>query len=455
MSLGRRRPNQSKMFVSSFELPKSPGHPFYRKLNEVLKEAEFDRYAEDLCAPYYTRKGGRPSIPPGVFFRMLLVGYFEKIDSQRGIAWRCSDSLSVREFLGLGVDERSPDHSSLTVIRKRLPLEVFEDVFVFVLRVLVEKRLVKGRRVAVDSTTIEANAAMKSIVRRDTGESWQAYIRRLAQEEGGIEDPDDDDARRFDRGRKGKKTSNQDWKSPTDPDADILRMKDGRTRLGYKSEHAVDVESGALLDVAIYEGTASDGSTLVPAVIRSQTNLVRSGSSVAIEDVVADKGYHKVESLAHCEALGVRTYVPERKSRFKRRWRDKPSNFKRAFYANRRRVKGVHGRKLGRLRSEFPERSFAHLYDRGGLRRTWIRGLEEVSKRYLMQGAAANLGLLMRSLIGGGTPREWVARFCAILRSWSRALLHLRMLGSRADRFAEMVCKTRGRPSALSLTATA
>ena len=415
MALGRNRPKQGSLFVDPEELARSPGHPFYRKLSALLRDANFDRFVEDLCASFYNEKRGRPSIPPGVYFRMLLIGYFEKLESQRAIAWRCSDSLSLREFLGLGPTERSPDHSSLTVIRQRLSEEVFEQVFAFILGLLVEHGLVKGKTLAVDSTTLEANAAMKSIVRRDTGENWREYLRRLTIAEGEMKEPTDEDVRRFDRSRKGKKTSNRDWKSPTDPDAQIMRMKDGRTRLGYKAEHTVDLEHGALVDVAVHPATAPDSDTLIEAVVRGQTNLLRAGAVDHVTEIVADKGYHKAASLAVCDHLGVRTYIPEPRSR-RRVWKDKHELLRQAVYTNRRRTRRAKGRRLQRKRSEIPERSFAHLYGRGGLRRTWIRGLGEVSKRTLMQGAAANLGLLMRKLFGVGTPKEWAATIRAILR---------------------------------------
>src|SRR5262245_58585366 len=221
MALGKRKETQKSIWVTTSSLPKSPGHPFYRKLNELLREIDFDRKVEAICAPYYAEIG-RPSIPPGIYFRMLVIGYFEGLDSQRAIAWRCKDSLSVREFLGLDLEQESPDHSSLTVIRQRLPLGVHQEVFGLILALARKHKLIEAKAVAVDSTMIEANAAMKSIVRKDTDEDWQDYVKRLAVEEGAI-NPSDEDARRMDRARKGKKVSNQDWQSPSDPDSRIAR----------------------------------------------------------------------------------------------------------------------------------------------------------------------------------------------------------------------------------------
>jgi transposase len=405
MALGRREGSDREMWIATNRLARSPGHPFYERLNRVLDEAGFDRFVEERCKPFYAAGHGRPSIPPGVYFRMLMVGYFEGIDSQRGIAWRCTDSLALREFLGVGLGDRVPDHSSLTVIRKRLPLDLHEEVFVFVLKVLAQKGVLRGKTIGVDATTLEANAAMKSIVRRDTGESWREYIRRLAAEDG-VEDPTDDDARRMDRGRTKKRVSNDDWASPADPESRITKLKDGRTRLGYKAEHVVDLDSEAVLAATIYAGDASDGETFVDSLSRSQENVARADSDAFAEEVVTDKGYHKASVLAEVQGYGIRTYIPERNEPTKRRWRDKPREWRKAFFSNRRRVRRAKGRSLQRLRGERLERSFAHVCVTGAARRTWLRGVENVQKRYVVTLAAKNLGLLMRVLFGIGSPRS-------------------------------------------------
>jgi transposase len=427
MALGRREGIEQGMWIATNRLARSPGHPFYERLNRVLGEAGFDRFVEERCKPFYAAGQGRPSIPPGVYFRMLMVGYFEGIDSQRGIAWRCTDSLALREFLGVGLGDRVPDHSSLTVIRQRLPLDLHEEVFVFVLKVLAEKGILRGKTIGVDATTLEANAAMKSIVRRDTGESWREYIRRLAAEEG-VEDPTDDDARRMDRGRKTKRVSNEDWASPSDPEGRITKLKDGRTRLGYKAEHVVDLESEAVLAATIYPGNASDGETFVDSISRSQENMVRAESEAFAEEVVADKGYHKTSELAEVQAYGIRTYIPERNERPKRRWLDKPREWREAFFSNRRRVRRPKGRRLQRLRSERLERTFAHVCGTGAARRTWLRGIENVQKRYLVTVAARNLGLLMRVLFGVGSPRSLQGLAAAALSAVHFALQAIRRL---------------------------
>jgi transposase len=393
---------QANLWAATTDLPQSPGHAFYDKLNTLLAEARFDSYAEDLCRPYYADGQGRDSIPPGVYFRMLFVGYFEALDSQRAIAWRCSDSLSLRAFLGVPLIEPTPDHSSLTRIRQRLPLDVHERVFLHVLRIAQDKKLLRGKTVAVDSTTLEANAAMKGIVRKDTGEDYKDYLKRLMAEQG-LDNPTEEDLRRFDKKRK-KKASNKDWESPADPDSRIAKMKDGTTHLAYKAEHTVDLDSEFVLAAKVGPADQSDPSTLVDSVLLAQVNLVLTGSEQEIEEVVADKGYHKAETLADCEDWSTRTYIPEPKGR-DYDWEDKPEAWRKATEANRRRTKGARSKRLQKKRSELVERSFAHVCETGGSRRTWLRGLMEVTKRYVVQVAAHNLGLLMRKLFGVGKPR--------------------------------------------------
>jgi hypothetical protein len=403
MALGRRRTeHQGELFITSADLPQSPGHPFYDRLNQLLADADFDRFVEDLCEPYYADDVGRPSLPPGTYFRMLFVGYFEGLDSQRGIAWRCADSHSLRDFLGINPKKASPDHSSLSKIRERLPQVVHEQVFARVLAIAHEKKLLKGQTVAVDSTTLEANAAMRAIVRKDTGEDYKTYLKRLATE-AGLVDPTDEDLRRFDKKRE-KKASNKEWDSKTDPEAKIAKMKDGRTHLAYKAEHAVDLDSGLVVSAAIHAADTGDTATLVDSLLRSQVNLVRAGVEADVKEAVADKGYHKSEVLSECEDLGFRTYIPEPK-RKTRKWTDKPDSWHRATVANRRRVRGERSKRLQRKRSEVVERSFAHVCETGGARRTWLRGREKVTKRYLIQVAAYNLGVVMRSVFGVGKPR--------------------------------------------------
>ncbi len=418
MALGKRRSQQQELWVATTELPKSEGHVFYRKLNEILAEAGFDRWVEQKCRPYYHNHLGRPSIPPGIYFRMLLVGYFEGIGSQRGIAWRCGDSLSLRAFLGIPLTEETADHSSLTRVRDRLPLEIHASVFQWVLKLAAKKGLLRGKTVAVDATTLEANAAMKTIVRRDTGEDWNDYLRRLMQEQEGVENPTDEDLRRFDRKRKNKRVSNDEWMSPTDPDSRIAKMKDGRTHLAYKAEHVVDLETELVLAASIRHANEGDADTLVDSVVEARTNLSEAGMDTEIEEAVADKGYHATETLELADSLNIRTYVPERQQKGKRKWKNVSAAARRAFFNNRRRARRARSKRLQRLRSERVERSFAHICDTGGARRSWLCGIEKVQKRYLIAGVARNLGLVLRKLFGIGTPRGLQAGYGLVFLVW-------------------------------------
>lgn len=406
MALGRRPREQQEMWVATGDLPKSPGHAFYGKLNQLLNEIEFDDQVETLCKPYYSQGQGRPSIPPGVYFRMLLIGFFEGIGSQRGIAWRCCDSLSLREFLGIPLTESTPDHSSLTRVRDRLPLSVHEQVFLLVLRLAGLKKLLKGTTVGVDATTLEANAAMKSIVRKETGEDWNEYLKRLIREEEGNDDPTDDELRRFDKSRKGKRVSNEEWESKTDPESRVTRMKDGRTHLAYKAEHVVDLESEIILAAEIYDGDQGDTGTIEDSVHQAQLNLQQAEQQTEIKAVVADKGYHSADVLEAFEQhTTYRAYIPEPAHKHRRKWIGKSETQQKAVYSNRRRSRGRKGRALQRLRSERVERSFAHVCETGGARRSYLRGKEKVKKRYLIATAARNLATLMRQLFQMGTAR--------------------------------------------------
>ncbi len=448
MAMGRRKAKQKSLFVEAERMPSGPRHRFYDALNELLDEAGFDAHVESLCELAFepSSRGGRPSIPPGVYFRMLLLGYFEGIESERGICWRCDDSLSLKRFLGYEPHEPTPDHSTLSRMRSRLPASTYVEVFRFVMRILNEKGLTQGKVAGVDATYLRADASMKTIVRKGSGEGYKGYLRKLAKE-AGIEQPTDEDLRRLDRKRKGKKASNEEWESPIDPDAEIVRLKDGRTRLGYKAEHVVDMESGALLAADVMAATTSDATSLKSSLEQAEQNLDRvnddddderdddddaPGSGRHIEEVTGDKGYHKASTIRELDEDGVRTYIPERIQHGKRRWeRHGGRKTAEAVYRNRARMKRAKGKALQRKRGELIERSFAHVCETGQHRRVRLRGEENVRKRYLVQAAAFNLGLLMRTLFGVGTPREAVNRLKAILallrtlvlwaRSWANA----------------------------------
>ena len=430
------------MWVASSDLPASPGHPFYTKLNTILEEAGFDRFAEAECQQFYAPVMGRPSLPPGRYFRLLLVGYFEGLDSERGIAWRAADSLAVRTFVGLGLDTAAPDHSTISRTRRLIALETHRAVFTWVQERLAAAGLLKGRTVAIDATTLEANAAMRSIVRRDTGETYQEFLTRLARESG-IKTPTRAALARLDRRRK-KRTSNTDWKNPSDPDAKITKMKDGRTHLAHKAEHAIDLDSGAMVAVTLQGADVGDTSSLVETAIAAAEQVeaahAASGSPTALTELVADRGYHSNQTMIDLHAVGVRSYIAE-PDRGRRHWTKTP-NAQAPVYGNRRRVRGLRGKRLLRRRGELLERSFAHVYDTGGMRRTHLRGHQNILKRLLVQASAFNLGVLMRKAFGLGTPRGLQGRASdadsleialAVLstRLWgtpSALLVHLRFL---------------------------
>jgi len=408
-------------------------HPFYQRLNQILDEKRFDEYVETICERFYAGEVGRPGLAPGIYFRLLMVGYFEGIDSERGIAWRSGDSLSIRSFCRIALDESVPDHSTISRTRRLMDVETHQAVFQWVLQVLAEKKLLKGNSIGVDATTLEANAALRSIVRRDTGERYEEFLTRLAKESG-IETPTREQLAKLDR-RRAKKGSNEDWTHPQDADARIAKMKDGRTHLAHKAEHAVDMETGAIVAVTLHGADEGDTETIqetvaeagerITSVVAEADNseMARRVSAEGPREVITDKGYHSRAVVNDLAEWGVRTYCSE-PNRGRQRWQDRRRE-QRAVYANRRRIRGERGRRLLRQRGEKLERWNQHLYDRGGMRRVHLRGRENILKRLVVHSGAANLGLLMRKLFGKGTPRSLQGRVRAIisLRGVCRRLL--------------------------------
>jgi transposase len=415
--MGKRKKVQESLWVTTSDLPRSPGHPFYARLNQALEAAGFDGFVELRCREFYAPVLGRPSLTPGRYFRLLLVGYFEGLDSERGMAWRAADSLAVRSFLGLGLDERAPDHSTISRTRRLIDVETHREVFTWIQERLADARLLKGKTLAIDATTLEANAAMRSIVRRDTGETYQEFLKRLAKASG-IRTPSRQALARLDRRRK-KKSSNKEWESPTDPDAKITKMKDGRTHLAHKAEQAVDMTTGAIVSVTIQGADQGDTSTLGRTLEKAKTQIKRVQKKPracdpgGLQEVVADKGYHSTAVLQELQAAGLRAYLSE-PDRGRRQWRGDTEGRK-TVYANRRRNRGARGQRLHRLRGERAERPFAHLYRTGRMRRTHLRGHENILKRLLIHSGAFNLGLIMRQALGVGTPRGLQGRLHALL----------------------------------------
>jgi transposase len=422
MSLGKRGPDekQEPIWIEAARLATPAGHPFYARLNRLLSKRGFDVFAESACESFYA-KVGRPGLQPGVYFRALLVGYFEGIDSERGIAWRTADSLALRSFLGFEPGQSTPDHSTISRTRRLIDVETHRQVFLWVLGMLAEEGLLKGNTVSVDGTTLEANAALRSIVRRDNGQGYDDFLKDLAKESG-IETPTREQLAKLDRNRK-KKGNNDDWKNPHDPDAQITKMKDGRTHLAHKAEHAVDLETGAVLAVTLQAATAGDTNTLhetltqcgehIREVAADIDNRAEQMNPEGPAELVLDKGYHSNDVMVILKEVEVRSYCSE-PDRGRRNWKGKQED-KAAVYQNRRRIRGERGKRLLRQRGERVERSFAHMYETGGMRRTHLRRHDNIIKRLFIHASAFNLGLVMRKLLGNGTPRGFQGRLKTLL----------------------------------------
>src|SRR5262245_3026705 len=440
MAMGTKqdREQQERLFYAT-EQVETAGHPFYEQLNCVLSEAKFDAFCEGECAKFYHGKLGRPSLAPGVYFRTMLIGFFEGIGSERGIAWRVADSLSLRRFLKYGLDEATPDHVTISRTRRLIDEQTHQAVFTFVLGEVAKRGLLKGKTIGIDATSLEANAAMKSIVRRDTGESYMEYLRRLAKEAGS--EGMDEELRRADRRRK-KKACNEDWQNPHDPEAEVTKMKDGSTHLAYKAEQAVDLDTGAIVAITTHSGATGDTTsmeTTLPEAGLAIANQIATptekgeykGHAQGLQEVVTDKGYHSDSSLQNIAEAGVRSYIPAPQQ--ERNWDGKPSE-KALYLGNQRRVTGERGKRLLKRRGEFLERPFAHQYETGGMRRAHVRGLKNVAKRVLLQAAACNLALILRSITKAGTPRGLAERNLALLGAIFRLFSALEAYGTHLQR---------------------
>src|SRR3954462_1991544 len=436
MAMGRRtnRTRTPRLWIATNELPATGGHPFYQRLNGILETHAFDEFVEAQCAPFYAATVGRPSLLPGTYFRLLLIGYFEGIDSERGIAWRTADSLALRGFLGLGLEEATPEHSPISRTRRLIDGETHRAIFTWILQVLATADLIKGKTIGIDATTLEANAALRSIVRRDSGETYQEFLTRLAQVSG-IETPTRAELARLGR-KRPKKRGNTEGRHPHDPDARITKMKDGRTHLAHKAEHAVDLETGAVVAVTLQGADQGDTTTIVETLTAAAEQLEEAQAEVPepqpLDEIIADKGYHSNQTMVDLDAVGVRSYVAE-PDRGRRDWSKEPEA-QAPVYGNRRRIRGPRGRRLMRRRGEKLERSFAHLYDTGGMRRTHLRGRPNILKRLLIHAGGFNLGLVMRQLIGVGTPRGLQGRLAAVIGAlvalWSLVNAHWAFVGA-------------------------
>lgn len=421
MAMGTlKRERQGKLWVATATLARPGSHPFYKRLNEVLDECGFDDFVEGACRKFYADNIGRRGLPPGMYFRLLMVGYFEGIDGERGIAWRANDSLSIRSFVRADLDESVGDHSTLSRTRRLIDLETHRLVFAWVLGILAEHGLLRGKTIGIDATTLEANAAMRSIVRRDSGEAYDEFLRGLAAESG-IATPTRAELARIDR-KRPKKGSNEEWVNPHDPDACIAKMKDGRTHMAHKAEHAVDMETGAVVAVTVQPASDGDTTTIAETLaqavehvtaVAATTNEPADGKLTGPDELVTDKGYHSREVVRAITEAGIRTYISE-PERGRQHWKDQEAE-QRAVYGNRRRVRSERGKQLQRQRGEKLERVNAHLYETGRMRRVHLRGHSNILKRLMIHAGSLNLGLLMRSLFGCGTPRGLQGRLNQLL----------------------------------------
>jgi transposase len=435
MGTRKKRERQGDLWVANSDVVGTPAHAFYDRLNQILDHHHFDGRMEQLCRRYYKGRLGRPSITPGVYFRSLLLGYFEGIDSERGIAWRLADSLSMRKFIGYALTEETPDHSTLSRTRRLYSVETHKAVFGWVLKILAEEGLVEGKTISIDATTLEANAALRSLVRRDNGQKYDEYLKELA-EAAGIENPTRGQLARLDRKRK-KKGSNKEWENPHDPDARIAKMKDGSTHMAHKAEHAVDLSSGALLAVTLQGADQGDTTTIYQTLAEAGeavAELIEHEALTApteepkvnlkgLEEVVGDKGYHSGGLLKDLHAVDCRSYIPE-PDRGRRNWEGKHEERKQV-YANRRRVRGARSKRLQKKRSELTERSMAHMYETGGMRRVYLQGRDNILKRLLVHAGGFNLALVMRKLVGLGKPRRLQGAWACIFARFSLLLLYV------------------------------
>ncbi|MBC8143961.1 MAG: transposase [bacterium] len=405
---------QGSIWLPTADIVTTPANAFYQKLDRALEAFSFGNRARALCAPFYctdVSKGGYPGIDPAVYFKMMIVGFFENIPSERGIAARCADSLSIRQFLHYELTEPTPHHSSFTVIRKRLPVGVYYEIFSLALAALKKHKLLKGKNIGIDTSTIEANAALRNLEHRLTGESYEQYITNLAADAG--VDPEDAAAvHRFDRKRKGRKTSNKDWKNPHDPDARIGRTKRGSMRMIFKPQHITDLDTGAILDVDVRPGDEYDPENLASKILgvenRINAAIGNEPDTVVIESVTGDKGYYNLEQLRALQSHGIRTIISDPLEKIRRLHMLSPDDLA-VVRAAKRSTKSKYGKDLLKKRGMHLERSFEHVLDEGGGRRTTLRGRENTLKRYCLQALGFNLSLLMRTIFGIGTPKQALA----------------------------------------------
>jgi transposase len=406
----KKKVGQPEFWIVAEQVVSPAQNRFYTQLEETLESFGFAAKVRALCAPAYDKSGvGRPGIDPVVYLKMIMVGFFEDLPSERAIAARCADSMSIRAFLKYELNEKTPEHSSFTVIRQRLGLKVYECIFTLTLQALRDHGLLRGKNLGIDASVIEANASLRALVNRNTEEQYWDYVKRLAAEQG--IDPDDTTAvRKFDRHRPGK-GSNQVWVNPHDPQAKIGRTKDGATDMIYKPEAVVDLDTGAIVQAQVQLGDEADHKEMAVKVLEAQQNINRASGekldTLTVQSLTSDKGYYAVSEMQVLQGEGIRTVIADPIDN--RRLDKLQAQQKRAVLAARRSVKSQSGKALLRRRGMHIERSFAHILDCGGMRRTTLRGWENLNKRYKLAAAFYNLSQLMRKLFGIGTPKQLAA----------------------------------------------
>lgn len=440
---------QGEFWVAAHQLPQTPKATFYARLDETLESFRFADKVRALCAPAYKQSNaGRPGIDPVVYLKMIMIGFFEDLPSERAIAARCADSMSIRAFLNYSLEEKTPDHSSFTVIRQRLGLEIYQQIFTLTVQALREHGLLRGQNLGIDSSVIEANASLRALVHRNTEEQYWEYVKRLAAENG--IDPEDTNAvRRFDRHRPGK-GSNQEWQNPHDPEAKIGRTKDGATDMVYKPEAVVDLDTGAIVQAEVHRGDHPDHKETATRILEAQHTINQASGeepdTLTVRSVTADKGYYAVSELQALQQEGIRTIICD--PIHNRRVDKLQAKEQRAVRGARRSVRSKSGKELLRRRGMHIERGFAHILDAGGMRRTTLRGWENLNKRFKLAAAFYNLSQLMRKLFGFGTPKQLAAAlksaggvlfsewpcFCMILWAMLPAITELRASNRRAAR---------------------
>ena len=444
MFVKKKKAAQGELWVATHQLPTSAKTTFYSRLDETLESFGFADKVRALCAPAYkSTKAGRPGIDPVVYLKMIMVGFFEDLPSERAIAARCADSISIRSFLNYSLEEKTPDHSTFTVIRQRLGLEIYQQIFTLTLQALREHGLLRGKNLGIDSSVIEANASLRSLVHRNTEEQYWDYVKRLAAEHG--IDPNDTTAvRKFDRHRPGK-GSNQEWQNPHDPDARIGRTKDGATDMIYKPETVVDLDTGAIVQADVHPGDQADHKEMATRVLEAQQTINQATrqkpDTLTVTSVTSDKGYYAVGELQALQHEGIRTVISDPIDN--RRVDKLPPAEKRAVRGAKRSVRSKSGKELLRRRGMHIERSFAHILDAGGMRRTTLRGWENLNKRFKLAAAFYNLSQLMRKLFGFGTPKQLAAAMERGVRAFGGRLAFILTLDQLlAHWITEMVART-------------